>query len=118
LGALKGPQPNLAVLLFFTIFTAYAMLELFLPLYTKQIEQITPAPVRNDEESELQRPSRSGDDIRPAATTEAASVGNVLGTKVVIRQALQASIRAQEESLEAQRALLRLLVSQADEDEA
>jgi hypothetical protein len=108
LGALKGRNANLAVLLFFVIFATWAISEVFLPLCGKQVEQIT---TRDEEEPGLQSGGLRNDkaDAGAMATAAAASSGDTSETGAVIRQALQASIRAQEESLKAQKALLQLL---------
>jgi len=115
LGALKGRNANLAVLLFFIIFAIWAISEVFLPLHAKQVEQITAPLVRDKEEPGLQSRGRRNNKANAGATTAAASSGDTSETGAVIRQALQASICAQEESLKAQKALLQLLVLHADE---
>jgi hypothetical protein len=110
LGALKGRNANLAVLLFFIIFATWAILEVLLPLYGKQVEQITAQPVRDEEEPVLQSGGlRNNKADAVGIATAAASSSDTSETRAVIQQALQASIRAQEESLEAQKALLQLL---------
>lgn len=106
LGTLKGSNANLGVLLFFILFTTWALLEILLPLYKKQIEQISPTPGRGDEESVAQKQNvREGGVVN----IETAGVRNLSGSDGVFRQALQASIRAQKESLSAQKSLLQLL---------
>ncbi|KAF7513637.1 hypothetical protein GJ744_008931 [Endocarpon pusillum] len=110
LGALKGSNANLAVLLFFIIFAAYSLGEVFLPLRTKLLEQNAALLVRDREEPGLQSVGPRNDMANTGATTEAARSGNTSETEVVIRQALQASFSAQEESLKSQKALLQLLL--------
>ncbi|KAF2497308.1 hypothetical protein BU16DRAFT_536981 [Lophium mytilinum] len=106
LGTLKGPNGNLAVLLFFIVFTTWAIVEVFLPLNTKQVEQIAGLPNLSG------RPSTGIRSNQVDAETSAATAnsGGTSDTDAVIRRALEASIHAQEESLKAQKALLRLLL--------
>lgn len=116
LGSLKGTNANLAVLLFFIIFAMWALLELLLPLSTKQMEQLE-ADRQGVELRVLagggnQEPEENhGDEDIPV---DAENLGVQLPPPIdandaTVRQALEASIRAQEESLQAQRLLLRLL---------
>ena len=91
-------------------FWGKAISEVFLPLYTKQVVQITAPLVRDEEELGLQSVGLRNDKADVGATTEAANSGKFSETGAPIRQALQASIRAQEESLKAQKALLQLLL--------
>ena len=107
LGALEGRNANLAVLLFFIIFATWAISEIFLPLYIKKIEEITALHSRDGEEPSLQSADQRDCKADAESTTKAAIFGNPSEMGVVIREALQASIRAQEESLKAQKALLQ-----------
>jgi hypothetical protein len=112
LGTLKGSNANLAVLLFFIIFSTWAIFEIYLPLNSKRVDQITASMVRNEEDRDFQfrESGNSRHNIRPptaVASSETSETGHV------IREALEASIRAQEDSLKAQKALLELLDSQS-----
>lgn len=124
LGNLKGSNANLAVLLFFTISAVWGVSELALPLYTEQINrinrtnQITMSLARVVRDEELQNEYLRNEKTDAGVTREKLSSGESADTGAVIRQALQASIRAQEESVKAQKALLQLLVSQAGEIES
>jgi hypothetical protein len=111
LGTLKGSNANLAVLLFFVIFSAWAIFEVYLPLNSKLIDQITASVGRNEEDRDfqLQQLSNSKHNIRP--TTDVSS-SETSETRHIIREALKASIHAQEDSLKAQKVLLELLDSQ------
>jgi hypothetical protein len=54
LGTLKGSNANLAVLLFFIIFSTWAIFEIYLPLNSKGVDQITVSMVRNEEDRDFQ----------------------------------------------------------------
>jgi hypothetical protein len=110
LGTLKGSNANLAVLLFSIIFSTWAIFEIYLPLNSKRVNQITVSMVHNEEDRDFQLRELGGSrhSIRPAtaASSETSETGHI------IREALEASICAQEDSLKAQKALLELLDSQ------
>ncbi|KAF2185628.1 hypothetical protein K469DRAFT_665261 [Zopfia rhizophila CBS 207.26] len=111
LGTLKGSNANLAVLLFFIIFSAWAIFEIYLPVNSKHVDQITASLVSNVEcDFQLRELGNSRPNIGP---TTAVTSSETLETEDIIREALKASIRAQEESLKAQKALLELLDSQS-----
>jgi hypothetical protein len=111
LGTLKGSNANLAVLLFFIIFSVWAILEVYLPLNNKRVEQVAASLVRNEERGfQLRELGNSRHKIRPTTIVASSETSE---TADIIREALKASIRAQEESLKAQKALLELLDSQS-----
>lgn len=112
LGTLKGNNANLAVLLFFIIFSAWAIFEVYLPLNSKRVDQITASLVRNREERGFQL-RELGNSRHNIGLTTAVASSETSETGAIIREALKASIRAQEESLKAQKALLELLDSQS-----
>ncbi|OJJ69771.1 hypothetical protein ASPBRDRAFT_640027 [Aspergillus brasiliensis CBS 101740] len=107
LGTLKGSNANLAVLIVFIIVSALAFSELYIPLQNKDIDQLTASLERKEEW--LQSSSNSRHNIGLIAT------GETSDTRDILRDALKASIRAQEESLKAQKAILELLDSQFSE---
>jgi hypothetical protein len=94
LGTLSGSNGNLAVLLFFIIFSTVAIMAIQLPLMSKDIDQLTTSLLSNEE------------DGGPAPTVASGE------TNRLIRDALEASILAHEGSIKAQKALLELLDSQ------
>jgi hypothetical protein len=112
LGTLKGSNANLAVLLFFIIFSASSIVEVYLPLNSKRLDQITTSLVRNEENRgfQLREPGNTRHNIRP---TTAVTSSETSETGDTVREALKALIRAQEESLKAQKALLESLDSQS-----
>ncbi|KAF2100787.1 hypothetical protein NA57DRAFT_74383 [Rhizodiscina lignyota] len=112
LGALKGSNANLAVLLFFIIFSAWAVFVVYLPLNSKRVDQITASLVRNEEEHGVQIPELGSNKHQTAQMTAVAS-SEAPDVRDSIREALRASIRAQEESLKAQKALLDWFHSQS-----
>jgi hypothetical protein len=112
LGTLKGSNANLAVLLFFIIFSVWAIFEVYLPLNSKRVGQITASLVRNEEEHGFQL-RELGNNRHNIGLATAVASSEISETGDIIREALKASIRAQEESLKAQKALLELLDSQS-----
>ena len=103
LGTLKGSNANLAVLLFFVLISALAILEVFIPMNNRQVDDITASLERNPVGRGFQL--RKSDSIRHStdmtaaiASSETSEIGGV------IREALKASIRAQEENVKAQKA--------------
>jgi hypothetical protein len=100
LGTLKGSNANLGVLLFFIISLVLALSEVFIPLNSKRVDQITASIVRNRTEGNSRHNIGLTIAVAPSESSE---------TGDVFREALKASIRAQEESLKAQKALLELL---------
>jgi hypothetical protein len=109
-GTLKGSNANLAVLLFFIIVSVWAFSELYLPLNKWRIDQITTLLARNEE-----RPRGLSNSRYNISPTTAVASGETSETRDIIREALKASICAQEESLKAQKAILELLNSQSSE---
>jgi len=109
LGALKGKNANLAVLLVFIIFTTFSVFEISLPLNSKQLEPIMTELLGDKEESGLQSVGPRNDKVLGGAKTEAARSDKISETEAAIQKALQASIHAQEESLKAHKALLQFI---------
>jgi hypothetical protein len=83
LGTLKGSNANLAVLLFFIIFSTWAIFEIYLPLNSKRVDQITPSLVRNEEDRnfQLRELGNSRHNIRP--TTAVASSDRFVLKRIV-----------------------------------
>jgi hypothetical protein len=111
LGTLKGSNANLAVLLFFIIVSALAFSELYLPLQSKRTDQLTASLAR--QEDRLRSSNNRGHNIGLMATIASSKTSE---TKDILREALKASIRAQEESLKAQNVILELLDSRFSEN--
>lgn len=107
LDTLKGSNANLAVLLFFIIFSAFAISEVSLPLNAGVIKEFTASLVLNEERGFKVRELRN--DRHNTGPTTAITSSDTSETDIIIREALKASIRAQEDSLKAQKALLALL---------
>jgi hypothetical protein len=117
IGMLQGRNANLAVLLFFIISTVIAASEAIIPLYSKWLdEQIITLERQNRARYGQLNGNPDNDNTDVLATTATDNLANAAGsTDVVIRQALEASIHAQEESLKAQKALLQLLILKTGE---
>jgi len=113
LGTLSGSNGNLAVLLFFIIFSTVAVMEVQLPLVSKDIDQITRSLLHNEDDNDIRLRHLGSSGHNAAATLGIAPSTAPDETEHLIRGALEASILAQEESLKAQKALLKLLNSQS-----
>ncbi|KAI9679008.1 MAG: hypothetical protein M1822_007434 [Bathelium mastoideum] len=107
LGTLEGSNANLAVLLFFIIFSILAFALVYIPVNYKRMEQISVSLINKnarglplEELDDGRHNNEVATAVAPGATSE---------TQDAIREALVMSIRAQEESLRAQRAFLSLL---------
>ncbi|EXJ66642.1 uncharacterized protein A1O5_10313 [Cladophialophora psammophila CBS 110553] len=111
LGTMKGSNANLGVWLFFIISSSLAIYEVYLPLNSKRLEQIGHSSAHDPWNQTLVRESRdSSHIIEPKAAVTPAQTSQA---RDLIREALKASIRAQEEGLKAQRALLEVLDSRS-----
>ncbi|KIW88409.1 uncharacterized protein Z519_10978 [Cladophialophora bantiana CBS 173.52] len=111
LGILKGSNANLGAWLFFIISSSLAIYEVYLPLNSKRLEQIGDSSAHDPRNQALvQESSDSSLTIEPKAAVTPAETSEA---RDLIRDALKASIRAQEEGLKAQRALLELLDSRS-----
>jgi hypothetical protein len=115
LGTLKGSNANLGVLLFFIIFSTWAILELSLLLYSKSLDRVTATLMRSREEhnSQSRELGNYSRNIGPMPVTVTAD-RVTSDTGDAIREALRASIHAQEESVKAQTAILELLDLQSE----
>jgi hypothetical protein len=113
LGTLEGKNANLAVLLFFLIFTCWAVSEISLPLYSRFVDENATRLLRDQEGQRSSDLNTPRDGVNMATVRDAPSFRSETEIGNSIRQALEASIRAQEESLKAQKAFLQLLDSQA-----
>lgn len=107
LGTLGGSNANLAVLLCFIIFSILSILQVHLPINSKRMEQIS-VPLMSNEAQDL-RLRELGDSMHNTGLTTAIAPSESSETRDTIREALQMSIRAHEESLKAQQAFLKLL---------
>lgn len=110
LGSLKGSNANLGVLIFSIVFSGWAIFEVYLPLNSKRMDLIAASLVRDEERGfHHQESGISMNNIEP---TTAIASRKAPETRDMIQNAIMASIQAQEESLKAQTALLKLLNSQ------
>jgi hypothetical protein len=112
LGELKGSNANLAVLLFFIIFSAWSLSEISIPLLSKELDQIA---IERDDEARNFPLAVLSSRRRGTEPTIILALDEPTGTGDVIREALRASIQAQEESLRAQKALLELYDTRSSE---
>ncbi|KAL2784178.1 hypothetical protein BJX66DRAFT_330150 [Aspergillus keveii] len=104
LGNLRGYRANLAVLVFFIIISIFSIWELLIPLSYKDSARWTAHGHRDGEELRDIGVGRDSMLARENRSTIAAS-----SREDLLQEGLKASIRAQEESLKAQKALLDLL---------
>lgn len=120
LGVLKGANANLGVLLFFVVFTAWAVSELTLPLMAKEISSplefeelrriFSTITTKSDEINQRQAGENVVKAEEGAPVVGWTQVPSSTTTQAAVLEALRASILAQEESLRAQKALLQSLM--------
>ncbi|KAL4768015.1 hypothetical protein BDW60DRAFT_134648 [Aspergillus nidulans var. acristatus] len=103
LGGLEGRNANMWVLIFFIAISAVMIFDAFMPMMVISDSETRPS------DEELQPPSNGASSIAPSAGDTSSQI---CGTGDSVRDALKSSIRAQEKSLKAQKALLDLLNTQ------
>jgi hypothetical protein len=104
LGNLRGYRANLAVLVFFKIISSFSIWELLIPLFYKDSARWTAQEHGDGEEL---RDIGVGRDSMLARENRSAIAAS--SKEDVLQEGLKASIRSQEESLKAQKALHDLL---------